>query len=300
MKQTHLPEISSFDHFLGMYHDGSCFRVVKWNDTFESDSFYCYSDKYDKIEYKTIISDYCLIDDRSLMAGVIFWFLENSQIHVIYNNKDLILCGSDFNVYSLDFSEFYINLGGNSLSVVKDFTDLVDGEKFTWFSSEQAELNYKNSLFGGFTTLPFDNEEFKIIMCDGRFCCLSNGQIVRYNKSKPTTAKKFAYSSDYICYYNASTIYVYENQGGILVRVKKINNKDTIVDVKYSPDGKILLVISKSKIYLYDGETYQLLKTMIVQEGKIMNGLRFCAWAQDGLTFAASSMKFIYSFDLDI
>ncbi len=298
MKQQQLPEIYPADHFLGFYHDGISYKAVKWNNIVP-EKFYCYSDKYDKIEYKIDIQI-----PQSALTGLYYYFLTNRQIHIFHKDGKLILAGSIFISHTLSdhpSNYFYFNIG-KDYSIIADVSDEFNYESCEVFSSKKTRKDYEDSLYFNYQTLPFDNDAYRVILHGGLIASalIPDTIVLKYDKPKPNTGRKFTYIHDSICYYNQNTIYVYQIINDILVRIKKISSKDPIVDVKYSPDGKILLVISKSKIYLYNTDGYTLLKTMIVQEGRMTNGLKFCAWATDGLTFGVCSNKIIYSFDLDI
>ncbi len=151
--------------------------------------------------------------------------------------------------------------------------------------------------------LPFDSDQYDMISC-GLLTYKGSSERVELNRPRPVSATKFTYCSNRIIYYNSSSLYIYrlpeqDDYPQNLKRIKTIKFTDPIVDVKFSPDGTKLLVISKSKIYIY--QDFKLIKVLNSEDGgkRVKNSLKFCAWAKDGLTFGVCSTKFIQVWDVD-
>jgi uncharacterized Rmd1/YagE family protein len=298
-------------HFLGMYHDGTDFRLAMWSNVHFRNYILVHrldtlTNKFDAVKEQVSANS---IIDFSIYSGtttslLLDELIENeAQFHFVYNKQNLLieanhnsdneLCQRTimFNVdskYCINNLHTYHTMYGEFISDVTTPLPLYtiesdDGkESVKLYSSSSGDPKIYPMRFGG----------------------------AKIGPVRPMSATKFVANDKFIFYYNTKTIYVYtpafdnkQNTGSdtYIKRVTKLTyGNHIIIDVKPSPDGKMLMVVTKSLIIFYSTADWDVVRVLTASQEKIRHGLKFGAWAQDGLTFAVICPDFVQVWDYDV
>ncbi len=313
-------------HFLGFYHDGTRYRLVRWCSIYDQTRRFMTTGFNDdgSIDSKSFqLSDI----ECSGIRQALIQMHNKGQYHFVQTPKGLVMFGyqcNDRNLWMPNYGTEILACVTGEFNVrcayIRDNDPLMggSGNRYSMGSTRMSDLRryYLNDTReedevrdDGFYLSPYaitDTQEcgemeaptYQLTTWGHPVFLSGLTRTLYWEVPRPKTATRFAASNTYVVYFNSRSFYVYKMEGAKFVRVCVKPHDKPLKDVKFSPDGQTLMAVCSSELVFYNTANWTQTKTLTMGSDP-KHALKFGAWSLDGLTCAAMSKETIQVWDHD-